>query len=236
MSVPLFIGYDPREAVAFHACVSSIIRHASEPVSITPVHLGNFRRFYRETHTDGSNAFIYARFLVPSLAEHGHAIWLDGDMILQADIAELWAMRSYYHAAQVVKHDYTPRVTTKYLGAKQEAYPRKNWSSVILWNCSHYGNRCLTPEYVEKQTGAHLHRFQWLADERIGELPKEWNWLDDYGPNPDAKLIHYTTGTPCWAEYSEGELAQPWHRELLELNNASGTTPRDIIGRAGGHT
>lgn len=233
MTIPVYCGFDPREPVAFHACVSSLIKHSSEPLSIHPVALNNYRRLYTESHTDGSNQFIYSRFLVPALHERGHAIWMDGDMIVQADIAELWAMRSYYHAVQVVQHPpYTPLVRTKYLGAKQEPYPRKNWSSVILWNCSHYGNRCLTPEYIQKSTGAHLHRFQWLPDDRIGELPREWNWLDDYGPNADAKLIHYTTGTPCWPDYAEGELAKPWHREVLELCNAANTTPAAIIERA----
>lgn len=203
------------------------------PVQIHPVHLENYRKFYRETHTDGSNAFIYARFLVPYLAERGHAIWLDGDMIVQADIAELWEMRSHWHAAQVVQHPpYTPRATTKYLGAKQEWYPRKNWSSVILWNCGHYRNRQLTPEYIEGATGAHLHRFEWLTDDRIGELPREWNWLDDYGDNPNAKIIHYTTGTPCWPEYAEQPLALPWHEELAIMLRADETVPEQIVQRA----
>jgi lipopolysaccharide biosynthesis glycosyltransferase len=150
--IPIFIGYDPREAIAFHTCVNSIIRHASQPVSIMPLALNNFGD-YTETHTDGSNQFIYSRFLVPHLMGYsGHAIFIDGDMILRGDIADLWAMRSLDKDVQVVKHDYKTKMTTKYLGSKNEDYPRKNWSSVMIFNCNNYPTRKLTPEYIQKST------------------------------------------------------------------------------------
>ena len=214
--IPIFIGYDPREAIAFHTCVNSIIRHASQPVSIMPLALNNFGD-YTETHTDGSNQFIYSRFLVPHLMGYsGHAIFIDGDMILRGDIADLWAMRSLDKDVQVVKHDYKTRMTTKYLGSKNEDYPRKNWSSVMIFNCNNYPTRKLTPEYIQKSTGAHLHRFQWTSDDRVGTLPPEWNWLpDEYGANPDAKLLHYTLGTPCFHEFATTPMADEWHRERM---------------------
>jgi lipopolysaccharide biosynthesis glycosyltransferase len=214
--IPIFIGYDPREAVAYHTCVNSIIRNSSRPVAIVPVALNLFRD-YAETHTDGSNHFIYTRFLVPHLMEYaGHAIFIDGDMIVRGDIAELWNLRDVYKDVQVVKHDYKTRMPVKYLGAKNEDYPRKNWSSVILWNCNSFPNRKLTPEFVQRSTGAELHRFTWLDDERIGELPKEWNWLpDEYGPNADAKLLHYTLGTPCFHEFATTPQGDEWHREHM---------------------
>ncbi len=195
--IPVFIGYDPREAIAFHVCANSIIRHSSQPVQIIPVALNLFRD-YTETHTDGSNHFIYTRFLVPYMMKwQGHAIFIDGDMIVRDDIAQLWELRDSYKDVQVVKHNYKTRMPIKYLGSKNEDYPRKNWSSVILWNCNSYPNRKLTPDYVMKATGAELHRFTWCTDDRIGELPPEWNWLpDEYGSNPDAKLLHFTLGTP----------------------------------------
>ena len=128
--IPIFIGYDPRETVAFSVCASSIIRRSSEPVSIIPLALDNLVHVYKEVHKDGSNQFIYTRFLVPYLCGfNGHAIYLDGDMVLNADISELWEMRSYTHAVQVVKHNYTTKAESKYLGAKNEDYPRKNWPS-----------------------------------------------------------------------------------------------------------
>jgi lipopolysaccharide biosynthesis glycosyltransferase len=215
--IPIFVGYDPREAIAYHACVNSIIRNASKPVAIIPVALNLFKD-YEETHTDGSNHFIYTRFLVPHLMEYtGWAIFIDGDMIVRGDITELWDLRNDYKDVMVVQHDYKTRMPVKYLGAKNEDYPRKNWSSVILWNCGSFPNRKLTPDFVQQSSGSFLHRFSWIDDERIGELPKEWNWLpDEYGPNPDAKLLHYTLGTPCFHEFADqGDFSDEWHRERI---------------------
>ena len=214
--IPIFIGYDPREAIAYHTCANSIIRQASKPVAIIPLALNLFND-YTETHTDGSNQFIYSRFLVPHLMGYqGHAIFIDGDMIVREDIVKLWELANPYMDVQVVKHDYKTKMTEKYLGAKNENYPRKNWSSVILWNCSSWTNRKLTPEWIENATGAELHRFTWIEDSRIGELPREWNWLpDEYGPNPDAKLLHYTLGTPCFHEFATTPQGEEWHREHM---------------------
>lgn len=214
--IPIFIGYDPREAVAYHTCSNSIIRHASKPVSIIPLALNLFED-YTETHTDGSNQFIYSRFLVPHLMDYsGHAIFIDGDMIVRGDIVELWEMRSSVKDVQVVKHDYKTRMPVKYLGSKNEDYPRKNWSSVILWNCNSFPNRKLTPEFIQSSTGSFLHRFSWIEDSRIGELPREWNWLpDEYGPNTNAKLLHYTLGTPCFHEFATTPQGDEWHKEHM---------------------
>lgn len=214
--IPIFVGYDPREAIAFHVCANSIIRNASQPVSIIPLALNLFKD-YTETHTDGSNQFIYSRFLVPHLMEFtGHAIFIDGDMIVRDDIVKLWELRDVTKDVQVVKHDYKTKMTEKYLGSKNEDYPRKNWSSVMIFNCSSYPTRKLTPAYIQKSTGAHLHRFEWADDSRIGELPIEWNWLpDEFGPNPDAKLLHYTLGTPSFHEFATTPMADEWHRERI---------------------
>lgn len=212
--IPIFIGYDPREAIVFHVCSNSIIRHASQPVSIIPLALNLFKD-YEETHKDGSNAFIYSRFLVPYLSEFkGYAIYIDGDMIVKDDIVKLWNQREIGYDVQVVKHDYKTKMPIKYLGSRNEDYPRKNWSSVIIWNCFTAANRILTPEYVMKSTGSHLHRFEWLNDDMIGELPKEWNWLpDELGPNLQAKLLHYTLGAPCFKEFAKTEMADDWNAE-----------------------
>jgi lipopolysaccharide biosynthesis glycosyltransferase len=214
--IPIFIGYDPREAIAFHTCVNSIIRHASQPVSIMPLALNNFQD-YTETHTDGSNQFIYSRFLVPYLMDYtGQAIFIDGDMIVRDDIAELWNLRDLGKDVMVVKHDYKTKMPVKYLGSKNEDYPRKNWSSVMIFNCNNFPTKKLTPAYIQKSTGAHLHRFEWTTDDRVGELPPEWNWLpDEYGPNPNAKLLHYTLGSPCFHEFATTPMADEWHRERM---------------------
>ena len=214
--IDVFIGYDPREAIAYHTCVNSIIRHSSKPVRLVPLAL-NLLEDYDEHHTDGSNHFIYSRFLVPYLCGFsGHALYIDGDMILRDDIYKLWELRETGRDVQVVKHDYQTKMSEKYLGSKNENYPRKNWSSVILWNCGNHPNRKLTPEYIQKSTGKHLHRFEWIDDDRIGELPKEWNWLpDEYGANPDAKLVHYTLGTPSFYDFATTPMGDEWHRERI---------------------
>jgi lipopolysaccharide biosynthesis glycosyltransferase len=214
--INIFIGYDHREAIAYHVCVNSIIRHSSKPVSVTPLALQNMKD-YQEKHTDGSNQFIYSRFLVPHLMEYkGWAIFMDGDMLLREDIEKLWSQRDESKAVMVVKHDYKTKMTEKYLGAKNENYPRKNWSSVILWNCGHAENKGVTPEFIENATGAQLHRFTWLDDSLIGELPIEWNWLpDEFGSNLNAKLLHYTLGTPSFHDFATTPMGDEWHRERI---------------------
>lgn len=215
-----FIGFDPREAVVYHVCVNSLVRHCSEPLSVTPLALKNLR-FYNEAHTDGSNAFIYSRFLVPHLMGYkGWAIFMDGDMLLRDDLAKLWALRDNSKAVMCVHHNYKTRARGKYLGSSNADYPRKNWSSVVLWNCAHEANRVVTPGFVMEATGAQLHRFTWLNDEDIGHLPVEWNWLpDEFGANEDAKLLHWTLGAPCFHEYANAPMAAEWHRERLLLSH-----------------
>lgn len=209
MSEPIriFIGYDPREAVAYHVCQQSIIENCADPsqLSFHPV-CGEMR--------DGSNTFIYARFLVPHLCDfRGYAIFIDGDMLVRSDIRELWDLKRSDRGAMVVQHDYKTKHATKYLGNPNADYPRKNWSSVIVWNCGFFPNRVLTPEYVGKSTGAHLHRFSWLADDRIGALPETWNKLVLEQPlEDDDKLRHFTIGSPCFAEYVDCDGAEEWHQ------------------------
>ncbi|WP_310566966.1 glycosyltransferase [Hydrogenophaga sp.] len=212
----VFIGFDQREAIAYHVCANSIIRHARKPVAITPLAL-NMLHGYSETHTDGSNDFIYSRFLVPHLMGYqGWAVFMDGDMLLRADINTLFELADPTKAVVVVQHDYKTTSSVKYLGARNQDYPRKNWSSVILWNCSHPSNQTLTPEYIQSSSGSQLHRFGWLRDDEIGALPKVWNWLpDEFGENPDARLLHWTLGTPCFHDYALSPMASEWHRERI---------------------
>ena len=212
--INIFIGYDTKETIAYHVCSNSIIRHASKPVLIVPLSLNLFSN-YKETHTDGSNDFVYTRFLVPHLMDYnGWAIFLDGDMIVTEDIDKLWQLRDDTKAVMVVKHNYKTKRSHKYLGHPNEDYPRKNWSSVVLWNCNHPANQSVTVDFVQTATGAQVHRFSWLTDDLIGELPVEWNWLaDEFGVNADAKLIHYTLGTPCFEESANIPMSELWHVE-----------------------
>lgn len=210
--INLFVGFDPREAVAYHVFCSSIIQNTSVPVQITPLVLSQLKEF-NETHDDRSNDFVYSRFLTPYLSDFkGWAIFADGDMICQGDLKELIDMADPSKAVMVVKHDYQTKASQKYLANINENYPRKNWSSVILWNCEHPKHKMLTPDFVSKQTGKFLHRFSWLDDQEIGELPMEWNWLaSEYKTNREAKLIHFTLGTPCFKDYKNSDMADIWY-------------------------
>jgi lipopolysaccharide biosynthesis glycosyltransferase len=211
--IKLYVGFDPKEAIAYHVFIQSVIKNSSAPIQITPLALSLLDEF-KETHNDRSNDFIYSRFLTPYLNNfEGWAIFADGDMICNADIMELINLADPDKAVSVVKHNYKTKFKKKYLGNINEDYPRKNWSSVILWNCSHPKHKILTPSFVAQQTGKFLHRFSWLEDYEIGELPIEWNWLAiEYEANPNAKLIHYTLGTPCFKDFKDTDMSDLWYK------------------------
>jgi len=210
--ITIVVGFDQRESVAYHTFTQSILEKSSLPVSFIPLAI-NTLKDYEEKHIDKSNDFIYSRFLTPYLNNfQGWAIFADGDMICQADIKDLWDLRDESKALLVVKHNYQTKSHHKYLGNINENYPRKNWSSLILWNCGHSKHQILTPDFIANQTGKFLHRFSWLDDTDIGELSPEWNWLAiEYPENKNAKLIHYTLGTPCFKDYRNSEMSEIWH-------------------------
>ena len=218
-NIKIVVGFDQLEAIAYHVFCQSVLERSSSPVSFIPL-AANTLNNYRDTHKDGSNQFIYSRFLTPFLSEfNGWAIFADGDMVCNADITELWNLKDPSKAVQVVKHDYKTKKNVKYLGNKNEDYPRKNWSSLVLWNCGHPANKILTPDFIQDKSGSFLHRFSWLTDDQIGELPIEWNWLAiEYPDNPKAKIIHYTLGTPCFQEYSSTSQADVWQRAYQKAN------------------
>lgn len=215
--IPIFVGFDPREAAAYHVFCQSVIQHATRPVAFIPLHRPLLQNF--DGQRDGTNAFIFSRYLVPYLCGfNGWALFVDGDMVVTTDITELWAMRetlAYGKAVGVVQHDYKTRHKRKYIGTPIENdnvdYPRKNWSSVMLWNCGHYANRILTPEFVRESSGQLLHRFEWLRDDQIGALPREWNCLVGEQGVADAKLLHYTLGIAGIPHYAECDAAEYWH-------------------------
>ena len=211
--IRVFIGYDPRETVAFHVLSHSLLRNSSLPVSITGLKLSQLD-MWRAKDPKQSTAFAFSRFLVPYLCGYeGHAIFMDCDMICRGDIAELWALRAQFQegeAVKVVKHDYTPTTATKFLNQPQTVYPCKNWSSVMLFNNAEC--RSLTPGSVNTQTGLYLHQFKWT--DAVGELPGEWNHLvGEYAPNTGAKLAHFTLGGPYFNEYADCEFSSEWFRE-----------------------
>lgn len=234
--INVWIGVDQREAAAFHVCVQSIVETASVPVAIKPLTLNSLKWF--PNHTDGTNQFITTRYLVPALEDFsGWALFIDSDIILRADIAELWALRDSRYAVQVVQHDYQTNAPRKYVGSPIEAenktYPKKNWTSVMLLNCGHPAMRVLTPGYVSRQSSQHLHRFEWLDPKLIGELPGSFNHLvTEYPPSSDAKLVHHTLGIPGFEHYADCEYSKEWHGLLLRANEIIGENPVGMMWRA----
>jgi hypothetical protein len=213
--IPVFIGFDERETVAFNVLAYSIHRHASQPVSTAPVMLSQLRGVLtRAKHPLQSTDFSFSRFLTPYLSGYaGWSIFMDCDMLMREDIAELWALRDERYAVMVVQHQHVPRETEKFLGMPQSKYEKKNWSSVMLFNNA----RCatLTPEYVNTATGLELHQFKWLESEQaIGALPARWNHLVGYdAPRRDAALVHFTLGGPYFPAYAQCEYADEWRSE-----------------------
>jgi hypothetical protein len=210
--IPVFIGFDPREAVAFNVLAYSIQMRSSRPVSIAPIMLSQVGDiFSRERHPLQSTDFSFSRFLTPYLAGYeGFAIFMDCDMLMRADIAELWSLRDDRFAVQVVKHDHQPRESRKFLGEPQTGYGKKNWSSVMLFN----NRRCrrLSPDYVSNASGLELHQFKWLdSEELIGGLPPKWNHLVGYDvPSTEVSLAHFTLGGPYFSEYGDCEYSGEW--------------------------
>lgn len=213
-SLRVFIGWDPREPIAFAVLAHSILMHATRPVAITALRRDALRHCYtRPRGPTEATEFSLTRFLVPYLSGFtGWSLYLDCDMLCQADIGDLllYPLATPDKAVYVCQHDYVPRGLTKFDGHEQTRYPRKNWSSVMLFDNA----RCaaLTPDFVHHATGLALHRFLWIADSHIGTLPLTWNYLvGEDGQTPDPPhLIHFTNGGPWFPADAVSEYREAW--------------------------
>lgn len=230
MDCEIFIGWDARERLAWEVCARSIISHAELPPPIRPVSMEAMRSvgLYRRPtsrdsagrlHDDLSHApmateFALARFFVPFIARSQWALFCDADFMFRADIAELMAHAEQRYAVMVVKHpEYKPSEDIKMDGQIQTSYSRKNWSSLMLWNMSHAGARRLNVFDANQQSGLWLHKFGWLDDKEIGELPPEWNWLEGTSDaSIEPKAVHFTRGTPDMIQ--DAQYANEWHAHL----------------------
>lgn len=219
--IRIFIGYDRSESVAAYVLAHSISARASEPVSFTFLNRTQFNYFYsRERGPLDSTDFSLTRFLVPYLCDYkGFALFMDCDMLMRGDVAELWSHSLFNKAVSVVQHDYTPAKSKKFLGQAQTKYLRKNWTSVMLFDCS----QCfvLTPQFVQRESGLNLQQLNWITDDKIGAIPKQWNYLvgeENQCAGNEAKLIHYTNGTPCFDEYANSEFADEWRAEFSAMS------------------
>jgi hypothetical protein len=215
----IFIGYDSREPVAYHVFAHSILARASQPVAIIPLKQDVLRlsgAYWRDIDAHAATEFSLTRFLVPYLSGYkGRSIFADCDMLAQADIvADLLPLVDQQADVFVCQHDYAPTAHVKMDGQQNAAYPKKNWSSFMVFNNAHC--RMLTPEYVNSATPAQLHRFEWAHS--VGSLPLEWNWLvGEYAPNAKRKILHYTLGGPWFRDYRNCDGATEWREELSQM-------------------
>jgi lipopolysaccharide biosynthesis glycosyltransferase len=227
----VFVGYDDREDIAYKVCEYSVKRK-NKKAQVFPLkqeELKDANLYWREKDPLSSTAFTFTRFLVPALMNYeGWAIFCDCDIIWMLDPAEIMKYADEKYAVMVVKHDYTPPEGLKMDGQKQLPYPRKNWSSVILWNCGHPSNKKVTPDLVNTETGQYLHRFNWLKNEEIGELTHHWNWLVNHYHEPKdgtPHVIHYTEGGPWFENYKHCEYGYHWEMIRNEMVVANTSPP-----------
>ncbi len=214
----IYIGWDSREAECADVLAYSIVRRSTVPVDIHYLKLSQLH-FNRPPDPLQSTEFTYTRFLCPYLNHFmGTALFMDCDMLVLGDVAEIARLDMNDLALRVVKHDHRPTQTTKMDGCVQTIYPRKNWSSVMLMRCDRL--QLWNKWTVRNASGAYLHRFAGIPDQEIGELPEEWNVLDRWVEG--TKLLHYTSGGPWFEAYRDHPDAQLWIKERDAMRRHNG--------------
>ena len=219
----IYIGYDSKEDIAYRVCKYSILKRSNTNLKVTSLKLYELitnKMYSRNIDPLASTEFTYSRFLVPALNKYkGWAIFCDCDFIFFEDVSKILENIDNSKAVYCVQHDYTPKEKHKMDGQKQTIYPRKNWSSFILFNCSHPSNKKLSIDLVNSETGSFLHQFKWLKDSEIGSLDERWNWLEGWTSNHNNKkpfAVHYTRGGPWFDEWQDVEFANEWISERDE--------------------
>ena len=240
----IYVGYDSRENLAYEVLRESILRYTNK-YDIIPLVQNPLRRagLYRrsllidiETNSAGrvdefdcrpfSTDFTFTRFLIPALNQYsGWALFMDSDMFLRTSLEDFFDTytKNKQYAVQCVHHNYNPKAKIKMDGQVQQNYNRKNWSSFVLWNCSHPSNLNLTVDDANLKSGSWLHGFSWLEDDEIGAIHEEWNWLDGWSPESiDAKNVHFTTGGPWFNEWEpqrdiDAQYSSQWKKLKTEI-------------------
>jgi len=217
----VFVGYDSREDIAWQVCRHSLRRHhAGDSLDIIPIRQPIVRElglYTRPFDASASTEFSLTRFLTPYLAaQGGWVVFCDCDFLFTSDIRQVFDSLDPQKAVYVVQHDYTPSLQVKMDGKRQTIYPRKNWSSFMLFNCDHPDVKALTPAVVNSAPPAFLHRFEWVRDDAdIGALEWDWNYLVGEYPRPDKtpRVIHYTNGGPWFKEWQGVHYGDLWLQE-----------------------
>lgn len=231
----IFMGFDEREKIAFDVACRSLKKFWDvEPTPLVSERLAASGLLRRTQDRRGqiwdlpSNApcstdFAISRFLTPMLAQTGWALFVDSDIVFLDDPRKMLFEADARYAVQVVKHDNGHKAGMKMDGQQQVLYPRKNWSSVCLFNCDHPANRRLTLQDVSERPGRDLHNFYWLADSEIGDLHPRHNWLVDIHPRPDdVAIAHMTLGGPWLPNWQGGSFDEEW-KEAAKRSRAKET-------------
>ena len=237
--IKIFVGYDSREDIAYQVCRESIFARSKneEKIEVIPLKLKELKKggnYWRPEDKLGSTEFTFSRFLIPHLTDfNGWALFCDCDFLFNHNVRDLFELAEDKYAVMCVQHDYSPKQgATKMDGKEQHVYPRKNWSSLVLWNCGHPANKVLTADHVNntKFDGAYFHRFSWLQDNLIGSIPHRWNWLVNHYQEPRDGMpyaLHYTEGGPWFPDYQTCEYAAEWWiMEKRYLKNLAPKAPK----------
>jgi len=220
--INVYIGLDEPYEIAYDTCKSSILSNNKKyKLNIKPINYNTVTDYQRDKTENESTQFSFARFWVPYESNFkGISIFLDSDFLFLESIDNLIDLYNPKKAIMCCKHDYKPSNTTKMDGKIQSVYPRKNWSSLIIFNNEHPKNTTLEPWLLNTLTGAYLHRFMWLADRDIGSLPLEWNWLVDWYQEEkdfEPKALHFTEGGPWLKSFKSCSYSDLWYRQLQSL-------------------
>ena len=223
MNLTFFIGYDSKEDIAYRVCKYSLIKRASSNIKVASLKIDELiakKLYTRNIDPLASTQFTYSRFLVPKLMNYkGWAVFCDCDFIFLEDVNKLSENLDPTKAIYCVQHEYTPKEKHKMDGQKQTIYPRKNWSSFIIYNCAHPSVKKLTLEIVNNESGAYLHQFKWCNDNEIGALDERWNWLEGWTSTHNQNkpfAVHFTRGGPWFSEWQDVEYANEWISERDE--------------------
>ena len=222
-TVNVFIGLDEPHKIAYDVCKQSILTgNKKYKLNIRPINYNTAKGYKRKKNKNESTQFSFARFWVPYESNfEGISIFLDSDFLFLKSIDDLIDLYDPKKAVMCCKHDYTPTSALKMDGKIQTTYPRKNWSSLIIFNNSHKKNKTLEPWLLNSLTGAYLHRFMWLADRDMGSLPLEWNWLVNWykeEPGFAPKALHFTEGGPWLDGYENCQYNELWRSVLDEIS------------------
>jgi lipopolysaccharide biosynthesis glycosyltransferase len=232
LTIKVFIGWDPEHAEAAEVCRHSLLKHSTVPLQIEFLKQSELREakhYWREDDSGCSTEYTYTRYLVPHLMEYsGLAVYVDAGFVFLDDVRELLQHYDSRAAVHVVKHQYKPKNTTKLVDREQHVYPRKNWSSLMLWNCAHPDLRTLTAEAVSTQSAQWLHRFEFIPSSTVHSLNPDWNWLVDWYHEPDdgtPRALHFTEGGPWLKNHRQCKYGWYWAQAYHDWQRSQISAP-----------